>query len=131
MRSSRSSWGGLFKSTSERVVRVPHVMTPQDLQQLLDYFDLIALNRFMKLFGKAEVQVADADEEVEDSDDFAAVFDELEEYRVKEEPNVEGFLDTLNSGLDIVNKAWDTVKSIFSSEKKNVIVDKIIRMGFD
>ena len=119
LRSSRSSFGGLFSSSSERVVRVPHVLTPQDLQQLLDYFDLIALNRFMKLFGKAEVQVAEADEEVEDSDDLAVFLDDLEEYRVKDQPEVEGFLDSLNQGLDVVNKAFDTVKNIFSSERRN------------
>ena len=27
-------------------------MTPVDLQQLLDYFDLVAFDRFMKLFNK-------------------------------------------------------------------------------
>ena len=52
VRNSKSSWGGLFSKSTERVERIPHAMTPQDLQQLLDYFDLIAFNRFMKLFGK-------------------------------------------------------------------------------
>lgn len=61
LRESKSSWGGLFKSTSQKVVFVPHAMTPEDLQQLLDYFDLIALNRFMKLFGQAEVQTTGQD----------------------------------------------------------------------
>jgi hypothetical protein len=33
--------------------------------------------------------------------------------------------------LDIVNKAWGIAKSIFSTESKNQIVDKIIKMGFE
>jgi hypothetical protein len=31
MRDSKSSFGGLFKKTTERVERVPHAMTPLDL----------------------------------------------------------------------------------------------------
>jgi hypothetical protein len=27
-------------------------MTPVDLQQMLDYFDLVAFDRFMRLFNK-------------------------------------------------------------------------------
>jgi len=52
MRDSKSSWGGLFKKSNERIERIPHSMTPLDLQQLLDYFDLVAFERFMKLFNK-------------------------------------------------------------------------------
>ena len=79
VRNSRSSFGGLFSSTSEKVVKIPHAMTPEDLQQLLDYFDLIAMNRFMKLFGQAEVQ------EVYSADELDQVFSSLAEYKVNEE----------------------------------------------
>ncbi len=77
LRSSKSSWGGLFSSSSEKVVKVPHAMTPADLQQLLDYFDLIAMRRFMKLFNRAEeVQSYDL------SDELDQVFSSLDEYKV-------------------------------------------------
>lgn len=73
VRSSKSSWGGLFSKSSERVERIPHSMTPQDLQQLLDYFDLIAFNRFMKLFGKTA--------KIEEAEDFSInLDDEFDEY---------------------------------------------------
>jgi hypothetical protein len=125
LRNSRSSLGGLFSSSTEKVVRVPHAMTPDDLQQLLDYFDLIAMRRFMKLFGQVEVQGYP-----EIADELDQVFSSLDEYKVKEElPEVQ-FLNVLSQGLDVVNKAWDTAKNIFSSEKRNVIVDKIIKMSF-
>jgi hypothetical protein len=52
VRDSKSSWGGLFKESTERIERIPHSMTPVDLQQMLDYFDLVAFDRFMKLFNK-------------------------------------------------------------------------------
>ena len=52
VRDSKSSWGGLFKQSKERIERIPHAMTPVDIQQLLDYFDLVAFDRFMKLFNK-------------------------------------------------------------------------------
>jgi hypothetical protein len=55
MRDSKSSFGGMFKKTSERVERIPHAMTPLDLQQMVDYFDLVAFDRFMKLFNKNAV----------------------------------------------------------------------------
>ena len=55
VRDSKSSWGGLFKKSTERIERIPHAMTPVDLQQLLDYFDLVAFDRFMKLFNKKTV----------------------------------------------------------------------------
>jgi hypothetical protein len=55
VRDSKSSWGGLFKQSKERIERIPHAMTPVDLQQLLDYFDLVAFDRFMKLFNKQTV----------------------------------------------------------------------------
>jgi len=126
LRNSRSSLGGLFSSSTEKVVRVPHAMTPDDLQQLLDYFDLIAMRRFMKLFGQVEVQGYP-----EIADELDQVFSSLDEYKVKEElPEVQ-FLNVLSQGLDVVNKAWDTAKNIFSSEKRNVIVDKIIKMSFN
>ena len=52
VRDSKSSWGGLFSESTERIERIPHAMTPVDLQQMLDYFDLVAFDRFMKLFNK-------------------------------------------------------------------------------
>lgn len=57
LRNSKSSWGGLFTSESEKIEEIPHAMTPVDLQQLLDYFDLIAFKRFMALFGKTAAVV--------------------------------------------------------------------------
>ena len=55
IRDSKSSWGGLFSESKERIERIPHAMTPVDMQQLLDYFDLVAFDRFMKLFNKKTV----------------------------------------------------------------------------
>lgn len=67
LRESKSSWGGLFSKSGEKIYQIPHTMTPVDLQQLLDYFDLVAFDRFMKLFGKKTIVEA---------------LDELSEYKV-------------------------------------------------
>ena len=53
MRDSKSILGGMFGSSRERIERVPHSMTPDDLQEMLDFFDLIAFERFMKLFDES------------------------------------------------------------------------------
>ena len=50
MKDSKSILGGMFGSSRERIERIPHAMTPEDLQQMLDYFDIIAFDRFIKLF---------------------------------------------------------------------------------
>jgi hypothetical protein len=50
LKSSKSSWGGLFSSDSVKIVETPHIMGPEDLQVLLDFFDLIAMQRFMDHF---------------------------------------------------------------------------------
>ena len=57
MRDSKTTLGGIFKISSERVERVPHSMTPVDLQQMLDYFDLVAFDRFIKIFNRKAVEI--------------------------------------------------------------------------
>jgi hypothetical protein len=90
-------------------------MTPVDLQQLLDYFDLVAFDRFMKLFKK--------NREVD-------VFADLAEYRVESPADVGQSLDGFKSLLGVVDSTWSTIKNIFSSSKKTAIVEKITNLGF-
>lgn len=52
VRESKSSFGGLFGSKSDKIITIPRSMTPVDLQELLDYFDHVAFERFMKLFNR-------------------------------------------------------------------------------
>ena len=42
-----------FNKSDEYVVKVPHNLTEEDTKQLMNYFDLIAFNKFMKYFGIA------------------------------------------------------------------------------
>lgn len=58
VKNSKSVLGGLFGSSDEHIVRVPHIMTPDDLQMLLDYFDIITYDRFMKYFNTQTVLAA-------------------------------------------------------------------------
>jgi hypothetical protein len=53
IRNSTSELGGLFSDSTENVYKTPHTLTKNDLKTLLDYFDLISYNSFMKYFGKA------------------------------------------------------------------------------
>ena len=46
MRNTKSILGGLFSSENDQVKEVPHTLTPADLSTLLDYFDMIAFERF-------------------------------------------------------------------------------------
>jgi hypothetical protein len=90
-------------------------MTPIDLQQLLDYFDLVAFKRFIKLF-KMKNQVD--------------VFADLAAYRVESPADVGQSIDGFKSLLGVVDSTWSTIKNIFSSSKKTAIVEKITNLGF-
>lgn len=116
VRDSKSSWGGLFKETKERVERIPHAMTPVDLQQLLDYFDLVAFDRFMKLFNKPTA--------------LEAALEDLSEFRVEQPHALTQGLDGFKSLLSVVDSTWSTLKSIFSSSSKTAIVERITKLGF-
>jgi hypothetical protein len=50
LRGKKSSWGGLFKKDTTRVVEVSHVISPEDLTTLVQFFDLVAMQRFMDHF---------------------------------------------------------------------------------
>ena len=115
VRDSKSSWGGIFKQSNERIERIPHAMTPVDLQQLLDYFDLVAFDRFMKLFNKKPA--------------LELVLEDLSEYRA-DPAALEQSLDGFTSLLSIVDSTWNTIKSIFSSSSKTAIVERITKLGF-
>jgi hypothetical protein len=129
MRSSHSSWGGLFSSSDEHIERVPHNLTPVDLQTLLDYFDLIAFDRFMKYFGQQTpssivYQPTYAVQAVEE--DFSQY---RLEHRLASAHNVNAISDFTNI-LGVVDQTWNTIKSIFSSSSKSAIVSSITSLGF-
>lgn len=48
IRKSTSYLGGLFSSSQDEIKKSPHNLKPDDLSTLLDYFDLIAFDRFME-----------------------------------------------------------------------------------
>ena len=52
MRNSQSKDGELFQKQTEVIDRIPKgEVTPEDLKQVLDFFDLIAFNKFITMFG--------------------------------------------------------------------------------
>lgn len=54
LKKHKSKWGGLAKKDKEQLVRVPHQLTPEDLETLLEFFDLVAMQRFMDHFKKQD-----------------------------------------------------------------------------
>lgn len=81
---------------------------------MLDYFDLVSFDRFMKLFNKNSVENA-----LEDLSSYKA-----DNHQVGQ--SIEGF----KSLLDIVDQTWNTFKNIFSSSSKTAIVERITKLGF-
>lgn len=53
-RSSTSYLGGLFTFESDKIKRIPHAITLIELGTLLDYFDLIAFDRFITFIHNDE-----------------------------------------------------------------------------
>jgi len=52
VRNSQSKDGDYFSEETERIERIPKDdVTEDDLKQILDFFDLIAFDRFLKQFG--------------------------------------------------------------------------------
>ena len=52
VRNSQSKDGDYFSEETERIERIPKDdVTVDDLKQILDFFDLIAFDRFLKQFG--------------------------------------------------------------------------------
>jgi hypothetical protein len=47
VRHSTSFLGGLFSSSHDEIKSVPHAITMPELGTLLDYFDMIAFDRFL------------------------------------------------------------------------------------
>lgn len=115
VRESKSSFGGLFGSKSDKIITFPRSMTPVDLQQLMDYFDMVAFERFMKLFNQ---NIA------------IDVFEDLAEYKVESPAQVGQSIDGFKNLLGVVDSTWSTVKNIFSSSSKTAIVEKITNLGF-
>lgn len=105
LKSSKSSWGGLFKKETAKVVEVPHILSPGDLDTLCDFFDLIAMQRFMDHF-KTQLQVYDK---------------YFESFALASNGNdTNGTMSV--SILDVIDKSIDIFKKIFSSSKKSEII---------
>jgi hypothetical protein len=52
VRNSQSKDGEMFSEETERIDRIPKDnVTADDLKQILDFFDLIAFNKFLNMFG--------------------------------------------------------------------------------
>ena len=52
VRNSQSKDGDYFSEETERIERIPKDdVTEDDLKQILDFFDIIAFDRFLKQFG--------------------------------------------------------------------------------
>jgi ornithine carbamoyltransferase len=79
------------------------------LNSLLDYFDLIAFDRFMK---------------------YIQSFPTLMALRSNEKHALQGLAD-FDALVSSVDKAYDVVKKIFASDKKTEIINSITTLGFD
>jgi hypothetical protein len=52
VRNSQSKNGDYFSEETERIEKIPkNDVTEDDLKQILDFFDIIAFDRFLKQFG--------------------------------------------------------------------------------
>ena len=52
VRNSQSKDGDFFSEETERIERIPKgKVTEDDLKEILDFFDLIAFEKFLKQFG--------------------------------------------------------------------------------
>ena len=52
VRNSQSKDGDYFSEETERIERIPKdQVTEDDLKEILDFFDLIAFEKFLKQFG--------------------------------------------------------------------------------
>jgi hypothetical protein len=54
IRNSYTTEDGKFSFEQESIEHVPHEVTETDLQQILDFFDIITFKRFMKQLGADE-----------------------------------------------------------------------------
>ena len=43
---SSSTFGGLFQKDEEHIEYLPHKMTPDDAQLVMDFFDIVALGKY-------------------------------------------------------------------------------------
>ena len=50
IRNSRTNDNDMFNYQDEQIMRLPHEFTTTDLQQIIDYFDIITYQKFMKQF---------------------------------------------------------------------------------
>ncbi|TNV82010.1 hypothetical protein FGO68_gene7730 [Halteria grandinella] len=114
LKSSKSSWGGLFKKTSTKIVEVPHLLSPDDLDTLCDFFDLIAMQRFMDHFQRQVLA-------------YDRYFDS---FALTGEGNDTNGTVSVNI-LDVIDKSIDIFKKIFSSSKKSEIIANYTSLGFD
>jgi hypothetical protein len=50
-RTSKSTFGGLFQSQTDTIKYVPHTLTADEMKTLLDFFDVITIEKFKDYFG--------------------------------------------------------------------------------
>jgi hypothetical protein len=56
-RNSKSTFGGLFTSQTDDIKQIPHRLTTDDMKTLLDFFDVITIEKFKQYFvAKAAVK---------------------------------------------------------------------------
>lgn len=103
----------MFSSSSATVVRTPHVMSPEDLENLLEFFDILAMQRFIDHF---QHQVAL----------YTNYFRSLS----SDEAPVKVDLTTVPM-LDVIDKSIDLFKKLFASTSKSEIIANFTNLGFD
>ena len=64
MSKSKSTWGGMFQKQDIKFEKRPHILTAEDAQMIMTFFDIIALGKFkmtLELFkpltGQSELQM--------------------------------------------------------------------------
>lgn len=100
VRKTTSYLGGLFSSSHDEIKKNPHRLQPDDLSTLLDYFDMIAMDRFMEyIHSMPKAMALHADK-----------------------PALQT-IDEFNALTGAIQSSWNLFKSIFSSDKKSEIIN--------
>lgn len=109
---SKSSFFGLNRKTSQKIIFLPLAMTEDDMRILSDYFDMVIFDRFMRYFdSRRQVYLQ--------SSAFALTQD-------APKPRFAGYFDVLGA----VEKTFDLALKMFSSSSKTEIVQSFTKAGF-
>lgn len=136
--STKSSFFGQ-KTTSQSMSKVPHRMTPEDVQTLVNYFDMIVLTRFQLTFQKRTTATALELETYKVNTgahrllaDTAADKNKAAVDAAKTAATIAATkLTTAGLVLDTISKAYDVAKKIFGSSSTTTLVKTYTDLNFN